>query len=446
MAEETTASVGQQRSGVDGQHRVATTSGSLVESITASLRSSAPSSFSRRRSHAESSDDDSRARPISTINFPIINESIRNILNDRTFNENGSHIPIPMMPYESRSARFVQLAVMVLCLVSSLIITLVGGRGQLGISTASYLYNNAIVQKSVRQNVISNYPNLSMPVVAAVIPSEIERNMANVGEPFDTEQGRDSAVYWYVSKSGAKLVGVLLFHCLGLVEASNMGSAYAEQSLKVLEDEELMIHFVNVDTTTREGISHAKSVGLGLSGIADVIGTPLVSDIVNIFDPSHRGRFFTIMRNPIERASLLFEDEKLMNPGFDLTIINFLQSTRYQGNFLTRSLTNKPSGEIIAADLLLAKSILLNKFIVGLYDKLEESFERFEKYFGWGELLMTDSTECVRANMASLEKSKSWDDHPSSYLLPIMRENEYDIQLYKFAEEVFELQSSLTPL
>jgi len=432
-----------QHRGVDNQPQVmAASSGSLTKSSMTSLRSSVQSGFSLRRNHnrSVSSGEESRSTPFSSINFPITNELMRN-----QTNETEANIPIPIMRFETRRARFVQLGVMMLCLVLSLIITLTIGRGQLGISAASYMYNNAIVQTSVHKNAVSSYPKLSMPVLAAVIPSEIEQNMADVDEPSDIEEVRGNIVYWYIPKSGAKPLGILLFHCLGLVEASNIGSDHLEKELKILEDDELKIHYVNVDTTTREGIIHAQSLGLGLSGIADVIGTPLLSDIVNIFDASHRGRFFTIMRHPVDRASALFEDEKLMNPDLErMTIIDFVQSTKYQGNFLTRSLANKLSGELIDADFVLAKSMLHTKFIVGLYDRLGESFERFENYFGWSKLLMTDSTECMDVKTIPSEIS-TWDHHPASFLLPIVRENEYDIQLYTFAEQLFDLQANLTP-
>jgi len=441
VGERTSAPVLPQHHGVDHQPQVmAVPSVSVTESIAASLRSSVLSRFSSRRNHSrsDSSEDESRRTPFSSINLPITNQA----------NGNEANIPIPIMRFETRRARFIQLGVMMVCLVLSFIITLTIGRGQLGISAASYMFNNAIVQKSVHENAVSSYPKVSMPVLAAVIPSEVEQNMADVDEPNDIEEGGGNVVYWYVPKSGASPLGILLFHCLGLVEASNIGSDYLEKDLKILEDEDLKIHFVNVDTTTPEGIIHAKSIGLGLSGIADVIGTPLPSDIVNIFDTSHRGRFFTIIRHPVDRASALFEEEKLMHPDLDrMTIVDFVQSAKYQGNFLTRSLANKPSGELIDADLVLAKLFLQKKFIVGLYDRMGESFDRFRNSFGWSKLIMTDSKECMDVKTISSEiETKAFDDHPASFLLPIVKENEYDIQLYTFAEQLFELQSNLAPL
>jgi len=172
----------------------------------------------------------------------------------------------------------------------------------------------------------------------------------------------------------------------------------------------------------------------------------LVSDIVHLFDPSHRGRFFTILRDPIDRASALFEEEKLKNHGLEeMTLTDFVQSTKYQDNFLTRSLTNKnPSDIINDDDLLSAKAILHNKFVIGLFDRMEESFVRFEKYFGWSDLIKTDSTrECIRINTP--KSTETFEVSPDLFSVPIIGQNAYDLQLYDYAKELFESQGSLIP-
>lgn len=170
----------------------------------------------------------------------------------------------------------------------------------------------------------------------------------------------------------------------------------------------------------------------------------MVSDIVDLFDPSHRGRFFTILRNPIDRASALFEDEIRMNPDLNnWTLTDFVQSTKYQGNFLTRSLTNKnPSDIITSEDVVSAKKMLHDKFVIGLFDKMEESFIRFEKYFGWSNLIKTESiSNCIETNMP--RSTETLEGSPHIFSRPIISENAYDLQLYAYAKELFKLQDSL---
>lgn len=218
-------------------------------------------------------------------------------------------------------------------------------------------------------------------------------------------------------------------------------NGFSLKELQFIEDEVLNIRYVNVDTTTREGITRAKSLHLGSSGLPDVIGTPLVSDIVDLFDPSHRGRFFTVLRDPIDRALALFESEKGMNPDLiEWTLTDFVQSTKYQSNFLAWSLTNKNPSDITPEDMVSAKKMLHDKFVIGLFDKMEESFVRFEKYFGWSDLIKTESmSNCIESNMPG----ETLEGSHHLFSLPLIRENAYDLQLYDYAKELFEIQDSL---
>ena len=148
------------------------------------------------------------------------------------------------------------------------------------------------------------------------------------------------------------------------------------------------------------------------------------------------------MRNPVDRASELYEDWKLRQNDPNLQIRAFIESTDYQDNFLTRSLTNVPNDILTTYDLGLAKDILQKKFVVGLSERMEESFERFEKYFGWNDLTNSKPEKCLRHSlqMGSLPESPtvSVEDLPDFISL-----NKFDLDLYYFAEELFERQADL---
>ncbi len=64
--------------------------------------------------------------------------------------------------------------------------------------------------------------------------------------------------------------------------------------------------FVNVDTTTVEGLKRAKRLGLAQSGLADTIVTTYVHELHELFDKQHRGRLFAMFRHPVDRAVSLF--------------------------------------------------------------------------------------------------------------------------------------------
>lgn len=65
-------------------------------------------------------------------------------------------------------------------------------------------------------------------------------------------------------------------------------------------------NFVNVDTTTIEGIERANNLNLVGSELAEVIVIQHLYEAERLFDPSHRGRLFAVFRHPIERAISMF--------------------------------------------------------------------------------------------------------------------------------------------
>jgi len=92
---------------------------------------------------------------------------------------------------------------------------------------ASLMYNKAI-QSQIKDET-NGYHKSSM---TAMTVSGFESNMADVGEAVDFEQGgAHNVVFWYVPKSGAKKLGFFFFQCLGLVEASNIGSDNVEKGV-----------------------------------------------------------------------------------------------------------------------------------------------------------------------------------------------------------------------
>jgi hypothetical protein len=66
------------------------------------------------------------------------------------------------------------------------------------------------------------------------------------------------------------------------------------------------LSFVNVDTYTPKGIQRAKKLNLVASGLADVVISPLLYDTATLFTPTRKGRIFTMLRHPVERATSLF--------------------------------------------------------------------------------------------------------------------------------------------
>ena len=70
---------------------------------------------------------------------------------------------------------------------------------------------------------------------------------------------------------------------------------------------------------------------------------------------------------------------------FIFLTLSSISSTDYlEDNALTRAIASNYQTPFLGKnDLAIAKEILKRKFVVGLFDRMEESMERFETFFGW---------------------------------------------------------------
>jgi len=236
--------------------------------------------------------------------------------------------------------------------------------------------------------------------------------------------------------------------CFQLVEVTEVGSMFGHDKDKKIDvfprgD----YHYVNVDTSTPEGLHHAKEFKLAESGLADLVFSIYAHGGSKLFNPVNRGRFFAMFRHPVERAASLFYYrqtatwEKIY--GFSgETIEEFLHSGRGEKNWMVRVLTNKFRGKVTGEDLEVAKEILRTRCVVGLMDRMEESLDRFSTYFGWSA---PDGDDCKNE---LLHKGVNRNSHAKvkvgSEAWNIMYEqNELDIKLYEYAQVLFEEQRLL---
>ena len=101
-----------------------------------------------------------------------------------------------------------------------------------------------------------------------------------------------------------------------------------------------------------------------------------------------------------------------------------------------------------AKDLAEAKEILISKFIVGIYDRLEESLERFETFFGWNR--STDSINKMHATCRHQVVSKTMArEYNLNAVVPakdsldymaLVEKNSFDMQLYEYARFLYNYQ------
>lgn len=212
--------------------------------------------------------------------------------------------------------------------------------------------------------------------------------------------------------------------------------------------------YVNVDIATADGIERARRLDLASSGLADVIVSTLLYQAASLFSSQHKGRLFTIVRHPVERAVSLFHyvqdtqwrrRQTFKKELSELTIAEYFESGLAENNWMTRFLINEPTkGELTKADVNLAKEILRKKCLIGLLSDKGESFARFERFFGF-PIKDDEQKECHEKKLQWSwplkhrhdeveENTPLWD--------LILTQNVYDMELYHYASEVLFIEQA----
>lgn len=117
-------------------------------------------------------------------------------------------------------------------------------------------------------------------------------NVADVSHLPLNEQ--DIPFYFHIPRAGGSTIKDILGSCLGLVGASHVG-LYGKSDIANATKIEIVTarhgsRFVNVETTTPEGIENAKRLKLVESGLADYIVTQHLHAAGELFTEDHQGR------------------------------------------------------------------------------------------------------------------------------------------------------------
>ncbi|KAL7540405.1 hypothetical protein ACHAWF_006672 [Thalassiosira exigua] len=271
-----------------------------------------------------------------------------------------------------------------------------------------------------------------------------------MAEPYDAQQ--ELPVFWHVPKCGGTTLQDLMMHCIGMVGANEVGATYAnKEELKVVQLDNGN-RYVNVDMSNPEGITHAKYMGLGQSGLANVVMTSWLDQTAAVFDTDHKGRCFTLLRHPIRRAISMFYylkdatwEHTYSEVYKDMSIEEYASSQYAEDNWMVRFLTNEMSGAVYERHLALAKEVLESKCLVGLLEEFKLSFKRFNDYFGWnghdfgGPVKMNNRGTCVTRVMGNPDNTHSHPtfDEGSEVWNLLLNKNRYDLSLYEHAVHLF---------
>jgi len=285
------------------------------------------------------------------------------------------------------------------------------------------------------------------PATHLSFPDPITHNMADINEP---KSEADTPIFWFTSRFGGAVVEEVYAKCGQYTMADDDGVQG-----KHGQDEEIdIIHvdglkYINVDTIHPEGILRAKHLGLAQSGLADIVIASRIHEISDIFTPENKGRMFTLIQNPVERAvdMFYFLKEATWSPAHNtehesMTLEEYAASDLLESNHLVRALSQNMESKITQADIEVAMEILRRKCIIGLPEHLEESIRRFDIAFGF-IFFDPDIEQCRQSSFGQLYEQQQ--RHPvaehSDDTLEILKEKNWaDMMLYEYAQHLFDAQ------
>mmetsp|Transcript_26538 Transcript_26538/g.48099 ORF Transcript_26538/g.48099 Transcript_26538/m.48099 type:complete len:427 (+) Transcript_26538:3-1283(+) len=252
----------------------------------------------------------------------------------------------------------------------------------------------------------------------------------------DARDDSDIPFFWHIPKASGTTVKETLSQCYRLVRTEMIKPP---SSLEIIQKSLVL----NVDLSTPTSIFEAKRMQLANRGLADVFVSQLSLEGSTVFTNKHMGRAFTIMRHPVRLAASLFYYRRIATweptyrPEYmDMTLWEYVDKEGYYDNWMVRMLTNAKLGGINESHLELAKTILREKFIVGMSDQMDETFRQLEMYYGWSE----EKVGCVKFHLHSAPSNKNKYpevDQGGQVWNAIATKNKYDMALYYYALELF---------
>ena len=286
----------------------------------------------------------------------------------------------------------------------------------------------------------------------------------NFKDSWDPYEPTDIPMFWHIPKAGGSSIKDALGGCHRFVQATEFGVTDGH-----INDVEVAIvypavpggadtdrsPFVNIDSSTVAGIQRAKEMGFADSQLADIVVSPFVFETNDLFTQTAQGRFFSVFRHPIDRAISMFyyiqvaDWEPSYKPELkEWSLEQYAQSDIVENNWMTRQLSNQLGGELSNDHLEKAMEVVRRKFMVGLMTKIGSSMTRFEKFFHWKykvnptnqeacrERLMSGGSNSNKSNKKPLPKEgePAWD--------LLAHQNNFDLQLYKYIEQLFEEQEA----
>jgi len=292
-------------------------------------------------------------------------------------------------------------------------------------------------------------------IKANSLDNEAMNHLLDVTTRFEERQ-HATPFFWHIHKAGGTALHDYLSSCLNMTVASEVGVLEGHDQDQELSPVIIKEHtFINVDTTTENGIERAEKLGFqNMLDAVDVVISPLVLPAAkHLFSTSKKGMAFVMMRHPVDRLISLYYYLKkaTWEPTYkeewaSMTLMEYIESDHVESNWMVRFLVGKPEGLIDEHDLEEAKRILLEKFWVGLQSNMVESLKRFGFLFDWKAHQKWNSCFAdfeAGKNRANSNSEKGQIDQNSEEWVMLREINELDLKLFTFARHVYEAQGSI---
>jgi hypothetical protein len=151
-------------------------------------------------------------------------------------------------------------------------------------------------------------------------------------------------------------------------------------------------------------------------------------------------RLFVLLHHPIDHAIReYFEETKLQLDSSLSSSENYFASKIYKDNIHVRMLNgiwNDLHVNVTKHHLVVAKEVLRQKFLVGIFERFSESLTRFKKYFGWS-LKENDMDSSINHYCQSFVNGK-WHSEHSAEMMKVhhllLSRNWADVALYQYAQ------------
>ena len=290
----------------------------------------------------------------------------------------------------------------------------------------------------------------------------------------EDDKVNDIPLFWGLSFAGGTIMESVAGQCLKFTQASD-GKGMEDHKEDTIDEMNLSTilymgeKYINVNLSTPGGIWTAQTLGLVTSGMADIIYSPLLHEISELFTPTNQGRLFIMVRHPVEREFARFRELKTSRDDDSvltkeekeqMTYAMFAESEYVVDNWMTRTLVQKGQNEqLTARDMYTSKEILRRKAVIGLYSDINGAIRKYARYFGWdaasnGDGLNKSTLTCLENAISeglnkdentgvllglvedeAKEGSKAWKR--------ILDKNRYDYELFVYAQHLYKYQTTL---